>query len=258
MVAGILFHAAHCSRLRQEPRGVTSCCTDISPNDPRDDPNGIPPLTEDNLFWDGIFVSRIREQEDISRSLDFGNVSGISSMSSNELVVAVTEGNFSEHGMPRPAPAVQKLSSSSGSKGLLAGRVRKPSVCRGAGGAAGVREDLDIAHVRLETMHPALEGVARFGLTRSKSEDISTSIHDLFAACKPAPHLKGGNPFVIIVSVLRHRHADIALVAHALGLSCFLAGLAEHGEQNCCQDRNYRDHHQQFNEGKAYTMRQRR
>jgi hypothetical protein len=33
----------------------------------------------------------------------------------------------------------------------------------------------------------------------------------------------------------------------------FVTGLAEHGEQNCCQDRNYRDHHQQFNQSEADT-----
>jgi hypothetical protein len=33
----------------------------------------------------------------------------------------------------------------------------------------------------------------------------------------------------------------------------FLAGLAEDGEQNCCQDRNYSDHDQQLNQREAVT-----
>jgi hypothetical protein len=44
---------------------------------------------------------------------------------------------------------------------------------------------------------------------------------------------------------------DVTVVADARRLPCLLASLAEDGEQNRRQDRNYRNHDQQLNEGET-------
>jgi hypothetical protein len=58
------------------------------------------------------------------------------------------------------------------------------------------------------------------------------------------------------LGVLDGCHPDVAQVTRAYRLPSLFASLAEHGEQDGGEDRDYRDHHQQLNEREAYTMRQ--
>jgi hypothetical protein len=44
------------------------------------------------------------------------------------------------------------------------------------------------------------------------------------------------------------------LIAGALSLPCLFASLAEHGEQNRRQDRDYRDHDEQLNQCEAKAL----
>ncbi|MFA0780356.1 MAG: hypothetical protein RJAPGHWK_001869, partial [Candidatus Fervidibacter sp.] len=54
---------------------------------------------------------------------------------------------------------------------------------------------------------------------------------------------------VVVLHIHLARQTDLLGVGQASGLAGFLAGLAKDGEQDGCQDRNYRDHYQQLNEG---------
>jgi hypothetical protein len=55
--------------------------------------------------------------------------------------------------------------------------------------------------------------------------------------------------FVVILGVLGDSELDLPKVAATGTLPSLLASAREDGEQDRCQDRDYRDHHQQLNEG---------
>jgi hypothetical protein len=55
------------------------------------------------------------------------------------------------------------------------------------------------------------------------------------------------------LDVLSHTHSDLTSVAEALSLPSLLASLAEHGEQDCSQNRNDGNHHEQLNQGETDT-----
>jgi len=57
--------------------------------------------------------------------------------------------------------------------------------------------------------------------------------------------------FVIVSDILSISHGLLPHVRQARGLPSLLASLTENGEQDGSQDRDYRDHHQQLNEGEA-------
>jgi hypothetical protein len=63
-----------------------------------------------------------------------------------------------------------------------------------------------------------------------------------------------GQDFVVVLSIHGDRHRNLAGVVSASCLIGFGASLAEDGEQNCCQDRDDRDHYQQFNQGETTTV----
>jgi hypothetical protein len=55
--------------------------------------------------------------------------------------------------------------------------------------------------------------------------------------------------------ILHQAHADVFHIAHASDLPRLFTGLAEYREQNGGEDRDYRDHDQQLNEGEATPKR---
>jgi len=58
---------------------------------------------------------------------------------------------------------------------------------------------------------------------------------------------------IVVLHILRFRLSDLLEVAKAGSSPSLFPRSGEHREQNCCQDRNYSDHYQQFNQGKADT-----
>jgi hypothetical protein len=53
------------------------------------------------------------------------------------------------------------------------------------------------------------------------------------------------------LSILLNAKTELPVVADTLGLPCFLSCLTKHREQNCGENRDNRDHHQQFNQRKS-------
>jgi hypothetical protein len=58
---------------------------------------------------------------------------------------------------------------------------------------------------------------------------------------------------VVVLDILGVSQGLLPHVRQAIGLPSLLASLAEDGEQDGSQDRDYRDHHEQLNQGEADT-----
>jgi hypothetical protein len=120
-------------------------------------------------------------------------------------------------------------------------------------------EQLEVAAVRLRRPGREADGAVNEMTaqpTRVRKDGIATS--RWLAGIIPPVSLVGfrqvnGETLVVILGVLLQAQVDLADIGKASGLSGFLAGAGKDGEQNCCQDRNYRDHYQQFNQREANT-----
>jgi hypothetical protein len=62
-----------------------------------------------------------------------------------------------------------------------------------------------------------------------------------------------GEETIVILRILCFRLPNLPEVADAGRSPSLLPRCRKHREQNCCQDRDYRDHYQQFNQSEADT-----
>jgi hypothetical protein len=67
------------------------------------------------------------------------------------------------------------------------------------------------------------------------------------------PAITERDNLVVVLDILGVSQGLLPHVRQARGLPSFLASLAEDGEQDGSQDRDYRDHHEQLNQGEADT-----
>ncbi len=58
---------------------------------------------------------------------------------------------------------------------------------------------------------------------------------------------------VIVLDVHGQAKGYLLDIAQTGGLPCFLSSPCENGEQDCCQDRDDRDHHEQFDKCEAFS-----
>jgi hypothetical protein len=59
--------------------------------------------------------------------------------------------------------------------------------------------------------------------------------------------------FIIVLKVHCARESDLLRVAQTRTLACFLTGTSEDGEEDSRENRDDRDHHKQFDQGKSAT-----
>jgi hypothetical protein len=67
------------------------------------------------------------------------------------------------------------------------------------------------------------------------------------------PTITERDNLVVVLDILGVSQGLLPHVGQARGLPSLLASLAEHGEQDGSQDRDYRDHHEQLNQREADT-----
>ena len=95
---------------------------------------------------------------------------------------------------------------------------------------AGTAGNLVVLQVRLN------ESVERF--------DEVLAVSRVRQVCVAGSRLPGAQSFIIVLGVHRQACSLVSEVGNTGYLSCFLTGLSEDREENCCQDRDNGDHYE--------------